>query len=96
MKQVLHIEADIDKPELLKNMVEKMVSRRTDRGFFTEPVPASHEALKTSSTEAYVCGSLLLREKKNSIRLHFDSSFLFTCIKSKNSMYEVTWSVSLS
>ena len=28
MKQILHIEADFDKPELLKNMVEELVTRK--------------------------------------------------------------------
>lgn len=96
MKQILQIEADFDKPELLRNMVERIATRRPDIGFYQQPVPSSQVALETSTTEVYVCGSLSIKERGNSMQLHFDSNFMFTCIKSKHTLYEMTWSVSLS
>ncbi len=95
MKQNLHIEADFDKPELLKDMVEKLVIRHNEKN--NTPKRTDHEALDISSTEAYVCGSLSIDDEEgNKIKLAFDGSFLFSCIKGINGSYEVTWSSSLS
>ena len=92
MKQTLQIMADFEKPDLLKDMVEKLVQRRTDHKTYLP----EREAIVTSSTEAYVCGTISLNEDENTIRVPFDSSFLFTCIQGINGQYEVTWSASLS
>ncbi len=95
MKQTLHIEADFDKPELLKDMVEKLVIRNSEKNIIRKPV--NHEALDISSTEAYVCGSISMDDEEgNKIKLAFDGSFLFSCIRGINGGYEVTWSSSLS
>jgi hypothetical protein len=96
MKQQIHIEADFDKPELLKSMVEKLVTRHTEKNSVRRISPLKHESLDTSSTEAYVSGTISMSEGSSDLKIHFDSSFLFTCIKRNNSLYEVTWSVSLS
>lgn len=95
MKQTLHIEADFDKPELLKDMVEKLVIKHNEKNIVERPI--NHEALDISSTEAYVCGSISIDDEEgNKIKLAFDGSFLFSCIKGINGSYEVTWSSSLS
>ncbi len=96
MKQTLHIEADFDKPELLKSMVEKLVIRRNESNKPFTVSPRHHKALETSSTEAYVCGSVSMNDNETVFKMSFDSSFLFTCIKESNKQYEVTWSMSLS
>jgi len=96
MKQILHIEADFDKPELLKSMVEKLVMRRNESNNPFTVSPLHHKALETSSTEAYVCGSVSLNDDETVIKMPFDSSFIFTCTKGSNNLYEVTWSMSLS
>ena len=96
MKQTLHIEADFDKPELLKSMVEKLVMRRNESNKPFTVSPLHHIAMETSSTEAYVCGSVSLNDDENVIKMPFDSSFIFTCIKGANKLYEVAWSMSLS
>ena len=96
MKQILHIEADFDKPELLKSMVEKLVIRPNQTAYHDRRVTKGHEALDISSTEAYVCGSISLNDDVNDIKVPFDSSFIFSCIKGKGKLYEVTWSASLS
>lgn len=96
MKQILHIAADFDKPELLKSMVEKLVLRRTETNRKQAIAPIEHEALDTSSTEAFVCGSISIDDEGDHVKIPFDSSFLFTCIKGIGGQYEVTWSASLS
>ena len=58
MKQELHISAQFDEPEFVQNLVEKLAYRRYDIGYSNEIVPTGYEALETSSTEAYVSGTL--------------------------------------
>lgn len=96
MKQTVHIEADFDKPELLKSMVEKLVMKPNHSAYHPEKVSKGHESLDISSTEAYVCGTISIDEVGNIIRSPFDSSFLFTCTKGRKNLFEVTWSSSLS
>lgn len=96
MKQILHLAADFDKPELLKSMVEKLVMRRNESKPQNMDIRKEHEALETSSTEAYVCGAISMDEEGEHLKIPFDSSFLFTCLKGYNGAYEVTWSASLS
>ena len=96
MKQTVHIEADFDKPDLLKSMVEKLVMKPNHLAYHPAKVSKGHESLDISSTEAYVCGTISIDEEGNTIRSPFDSSFLFTCTKGRKNLFEVTWSSSLS
>lgn len=96
MKQTVHIEADFDKPDLLKSMVEKLVMKPKHSAYHPAKVSKGHESLDISSTEAYVCGTISIDEEGNTIRSPFDSSFLFTCTKGRKNLFEVTWSSSLS
>ena len=96
MKQTVHIEADFDKPDLLKSMVEKLVMKPNHSAYHPAKVSKGHESLDISSTEAYVCGTISIDEEGNNIRSPFDSSFLFTCTKGRKNLFEVTWSSSLS
>lgn len=97
MKQELHISAQFDEPEFVQNLVEKLAYRRYDIGYSNEPVPTGYEALETSSTEAYVSGSLHIQEEGNDpIQMPFITCFLFTCIKGKTDPYQLIWSSSMN
>jgi hypothetical protein len=90
MKQTVQIMVGFDKPTLLKDMVEKLVTDQDSSNMLPEGL------LQTASTEAYVFGTVTLEENRETISLAFDGSFLFTCIKSANTGFELTWSSSLS
>lgn len=90
MKQTVQIMVGFDKPTLLKDMVEKLVTDQDSNNILPE------DLLQTASTEAYVFGTVTLEENGETISLAFDGSFLFTCIKSTNTGFELTWSCSLS
>ena len=97
MKQLMSISANLYEPVLLKNMVEKLASRHVDMGFSQVPVPQQWKAIESSCIQATVSGSLGLNQKDNNEEgIPFDSCFLFTCIKGKNSPYSLEWSSSLS
>lgn len=97
MKSSLHITTSIDKPELLKDMIEKLACRHYDIGFSNTPVPTSWTAIETSSIEKYVSGTMTISmNKKVSFKMPFITSFLFTCTKRKNDPYKLNWEISLS
>jgi len=96
MKRLLHIAAIIDKPELLKDKVEKLALRRFDKGYREQMVLQNWKALETSSTEAYLSGIVRFDGEKDHTGIPFITSFLFTCLRIKAENYKMTWSVSLS
>ena len=96
MKKALHITATIDQPGFLEEMVEKLASRHNDLGYGTQRMPANREALETSSTETYVSGTLAMEFEDQQINMPFITSFLFTCTKEEDGIYNLEWSSSLS
>lgn len=97
MKKVLKISAALDQPQLLENMVEKLAYRRYDIGFSKEKMPKGFEADETSTTEAYVSGTVELKvNNKEQIRMPFITCFIFTCSHGKQEPYKLSWSMSLS
>jgi hypothetical protein len=97
MKQALHIRASFDQPQLLENMVEKLAYRRYESGFDKEKMPRGWQANETSSTEAYVNGTVEFKFNGiDQIKMPFITCFLFTCIRGKKEPYTLNWSISLS
>ena len=97
MNKTLHISTALDKPGLLEDMVEKLVSLRADNGITDLMMPRGLEAIDTSSTEAYASGNIEFDyNEKEKIRMPFITSFLFTCTRNKKEPYDLNWSMSLS
>ena len=102
MKKNLHINAAFDQPELVQDLVEKLAYRRYEFGFSKEVMPRGYKALETSSTEAYVSGTLAIdfsgtvAVSNEKINMPFITCFLFTCIKGYGDPYKLIWSTSLS
>ncbi len=98
MKKELHINARFDQPEFLQTLVEKLAYRRYEFGFSKLPVPKGNRALETSSTEAYVSGTMAIdiENEEEKINMPFITCFLFTCIKGYGDPYKLIWSTSLS
>jgi len=97
MKENLQISATFDQPEFLQSLVEKLAYRRYEFGFSKLPVPTGLKALETSSTEAYVSGTVAIDADENEkINMPFITCFLFTCIKGYGDPYKLIWSTSLS
>ncbi|MBS1760840.1 MAG: hypothetical protein JST23_12025 [Bacteroidetes bacterium] len=97
MKKLLHISAAFDQPELVQNLVERLAYRKYDIGYGNEKMPEGWKALETSSTEAYVSGTLKIDGSDNN---HFDMPFIscfnFTCIKGYGDPYKLIWTSSLN
>jgi hypothetical protein len=97
MKKDLHLTTWVDKPEIMEKMIEEMATRRYDIGYGNAVVPASWQALDTSSVESYVSGRIEFDYNETQrIRVPYITCFLFSCIKEKKDPYDLTWSFSLS
>jgi hypothetical protein len=96
MKKNLRIKALFDKPLLVEDMVEKLACRRYDIGYGKQKMPRGWNADETSSTEAYVNGSVELKWDGKQIVMPFTTTFLFTCTHGNKEPYKLNWSVSLS
>ena|SRR5215467_16287253 len=98
MNKLLNIAAVLDQPDLLENLVEKLATRHYDIGFSNQVVPKDWSAIETSSTETYVSGTLQFDPADDDIFINmpFITSMLFTCIKDKETDYQLLWSSSLS
>jgi hypothetical protein len=81
----------------LQNLVEKLAYRRYEFGFDKINMPEGFHGLETSSTEAYVSGTMSIdEENEEHINMPFITCFLFTCIKGKSEPYQLIWSSSLN
>jgi hypothetical protein len=97
MKKHLHISAIFDQPELVQNLVERLAYRRYEQGYSKQLVPVGFKAIETSSTEAYVSGTMQIEADKNEhINMPFITCFQFTCIKGDTEPYQLIWSSSLN
>ena len=97
MKKDLHLIASVDKPEVLENIIEQLATRRYDIGYRKAIVPGSWQAIDTSSVESYISGRVEFDYNESQrIRIPYITCFLFSCMKEKNSPYDLEWSISLS
>jgi hypothetical protein len=105
MKQHLHISAAFDEPAFIQNLVERLAYRRYEFGFSKMRMPRGQKALETSSTEAYVSGTLAIdfvqkdsfgENGEEHINMPFITCFIFTCIKGNSEPYQLIWSSSLN
>lgn len=102
MKDVFYISAQLDQPEFLQDLVERLADRRYDNGFRTKKTSLGQYTFDSSSIETYVSGIIGFdipsdtETGEERINMPFTSSFLFTCIKSKQKNFKMEWVLSLS
>ena len=95
MNNSLLINATLDQPALLENLVEKLAQRHCDTGYGKAVVPKNWKAVETSSTDTFVSGTIAMAGEDGVINMPFITRFLFTCIKEKKDTYKLEWSFSL-
>ena len=96
MKKSLQITAIIDQQSLLDEMIAKLAHRRIDIGYSNQQIPDGRKALDTSSTEAYISGTIAIEDENEVLKIPFITNFLFTCTKVKDEAYKLEWVSSLS
>ena len=95
MNNSLLINATLDQPGLLENLVEKLAQRHCDTGYGKAVVPKNWKAIETSSTDTFVSGTIAIAGEDEVINMPFITRFLFTCIEEKKDTYKLEWSFSL-
>ena len=100
MKEAMTIKANLNDPGLLRTIVEILATRHVDMGYGEADVPQQWKAVETSSTQAYVLGTVDIKSNiqgsDEKIDIPFSSGFLFTCIKNRFGQFNLKWSSSLS
>ncbi len=92
----LAINASLNEPYLLKDLVETLADRHQDIGYSQEKVQLGWKAIETSSLEAHVSGQVHMANDADLVNMLFTTCFLFTCTKAKRQNYSLTWVNSLS
>ncbi len=92
----ISITATLVESQLLTNLVEKLAVKRYEAGFSHEFVQPGWEAIEISSIEAHVSGITKLSSETDRVKMIFNTCFLFTCTKTKDSEFNLTWVNSLS
>jgi len=88
--------ATLEDPDLLQILVEKLAECNVDIGYSLQEVQPGWKAIDTSSLEVLASVGIHFSDQKDPINISFVTSFLFTCIKSTEGKYDLTWSHSLS
>ena len=96
MNNSLLINATLDQPGLLENLVEKLAHRRKDLGYSYEAVPEGWTAIESSTIEAYVSGCMDIQEHKGYMAMSYTTCFSFSCVKALGGQNTLVWVNSLS
>jgi hypothetical protein len=88
--------ATLEEPDLLQVLVEKLAECNVDIGYSLQQVQPGWKAIDTSSIEVMASVGIHFSQKRDFTNTSFVTSFLFTCIKSVQGKYDLTWSLSLS
>jgi hypothetical protein len=87
--------ARLEDPDLLQILVEKLAECNVAMGYSLQQVQPGWKAIDTSSIEVLASVGIHFSNEKDPINTSFVTSFLFTCIKSTEGKYDLTWSHSL-
>ncbi|HEY4147651.1 MAG TPA: hypothetical protein VGM41_01915 [Chitinophagaceae bacterium] len=99
MNHPLIIAASLEEPGLLTEIVEKLAACKRNSDINRIALPDDWAVIDTSSTEAFVSGTMAIAEEENQeppVNMPFYSSFFFTCIREKKARFELEWALSLS
>ena len=88
--------ATLEEPDLLQILVEKLAECNVDIGYSLQQVQPGWKALESSSIEVFASGGISFSNNDESAKTSFVTSFLFTCIKTAQGKYGLTWGHSLS
>ena len=87
--------ARLEDPDLLQILVEKLAECNVAMGYSLQQVQPGWKAIDTSSIEVLASVGIHFSNEQDPINTSFVTSFLFTCIKTTEGKYDLTWSHSL-
>jgi hypothetical protein len=87
--------ARLEDPDLLQILVEKLAECNVALGYSLQQVQPGWKAIDTSSIEVLASVGIHSSNEQDPVNTSFVTSFLFTCIRSTEGKYDLTWSHSL-
>lgn len=96
MKKLLSIVTKVDQPGYIENLVEQLAYSHTDMGYALNKQIGEWQPIETSTTDIYVGGTLEINRENEEMNIPYITNFLFTCVKTKDEIYRLQWSSSLS
>jgi hypothetical protein len=92
----LAVTACIDEMMFLEELVKHLADARATKSRKRVLVEPGWEAIRSSSLEVYVTGSMIVSDNVDTTRIPYTTSFLFTCIQENSSGYILSGCFSLS
>ena len=96
MKKLLTIITKVDKPDFIENLAEQLASTQESKGFNAFNPTGEWQPIETSTTDIYVGGTVEIVMENEQLNIPYITNFLFTCLKTKDEIYRLEWSSSLS
>jgi hypothetical protein len=96
MKKLLTITTKVDQPEFIENLVERLACSHIDMGYGFNKTTGQWQPIETSTTDIYLGGTVELMLEHDQLNIPYITNFLFTCFKTKDKLYRLEWSSSLS
>ncbi len=96
MKKLLTIITKVDEPDFIENLAEQLAHSHADMGYGNSKQTGEWQPIETSTTDIYVGGTVEIIMENEQLNIPYITNFLFTCLKTKDEVYRLEWSSSLS
>ncbi len=95
-KKTLQVSVSLLEQNMMVNIIERIVDKQYNNNYPFQKIQPNWNTIQTTSIEAYANGDISISSEMESIDMYFVSSFIFTCIKDRDSKNMISWSSSLS
>ncbi|MFN5136292.1 MAG: hypothetical protein ACK5DG_13350 [Chitinophagaceae bacterium] len=96
MKTLLTIITQLDQPEFICNLVERLAYTHPDLGYGSYKRTGNWQPVETSTNDIYAGGTVQMIMNDEHFNIPYIANFLFTCLKGKDGVYKLEWGCSLS
>ena len=94
----MFVRTSVSAKKVLKEMIEILATRKSDFRINTTTAEllSNHNNIESSTVEGYLSGDNQFCEGKDVISMPYLTSFCFTCLRTRNTDYQLVWGISLS
>ena len=96
MKKLITIITKVDQPDFIENLAEQLAYSNANIGYGSYKKTGNWQPIETSTTDIYTGGTIEMLSDAEQLNIPYITNFLFTCLKTKDGIYRVEWSSSLS
>ena len=94
MKKLLNITASIQRPELMKEIVEQLVAGQDHS--YSNIIVNEWKEMGTACVESYINAEISFSQGEEEISMPFTTGCYFVCTSKNSGKYEVSWLIPLS